>query len=67
MFRSTARHLTAAAVIAAAILVLVIAAASAQSAPLHRTYHNFCPLTQADVAAAQPYGTEAWVRVPRSR
>jgi hypothetical protein len=63
MFRSTARRLVA--VTAAAILLLVVAAASASSAPPHQTYRNFCPLTQADVAAAQPYGTAAWVRVPR--
>ena len=67
MFRSTARRFAAAAVTAAAILVLVIAAAPAKSAPQHQTYRKFCPLTQADVAAAQPYGTAAWVRVPRSR
>jgi hypothetical protein len=56
MFRTAARRF-AAAVAAVAIVIAVIAATAASADPdPHLTlYHNFCPYTKADVAAAGPY------------
>ena len=61
MFRTTARRFAAAvaAVAAVAVVLVVLSGTVASAAPdhyPHRTlYHNFCPLTKADVAAAGPY------------
>jgi hypothetical protein len=58
MFRTTTRRIVAAlavAVAAAAIAVVLVGSSSAASATPHQLYRNFCPLTQADVAAAGPY------------
>lgn len=58
MFRTTTRRIAAAlavAVAAAAIAIVLVGSSSTASATPHQLYRNFCPLTQADVAAAGPY------------
>jgi hypothetical protein len=61
MFRTTPRRIAAALAVAVAaatiavVLAVVLAGSSTATAKPHQLYHNFCPLTQADVAAAGPY------------
>ena len=58
MFRTTTRRIAAAlavAVAAATIAVVLAGSSSTATAKPHQLYRNFCPLTQADVAAAGPY------------
>lgn len=59
MFRTTTRRIAAALAVAVAVAVATIAVAlsgsSTATAKPHQLYRNFCPLTQADVAAAGPY------------
>jgi hypothetical protein len=69
MFRTTARRLAAAAAATAAIVMIVVvtamASATPRSDPHHTLYRNFCPLEQADVAAAGAY-SPATHSAPRS-
>lgn len=63
MFRTTTRRIAAALAVAVAVAVATLAVAlsgsSTATAKPHQLYHNFCPLTQADVAAAGPYSTQS--------
>jgi hypothetical protein len=60
MFHTTVRRIAAVLVATAAVAAIAIAIVSSTASatpqnPHHTLYRNFCPLTQADVAAAGPY------------
>ena len=57
MFRTTTRRIVAVLTVAIAVatIALVFAGSSTATAKPHQLHRNFCPLTQADVAAAGPY------------
>ena len=57
MLRTTTRRIAAALAVAVAVttMAVVLAGSFTATAEPHQLYRNFCPLTQADVAAAGPY------------